>query len=522
MTAKLRTNSYITFSLARTRTGALTLTLLLPTTTTTATGIVSTATLPPKELLLLTSLSRLPIFPSLSGTLTLCIGNLPKLHTPSLPHNLLSGLIPSQIDNIRSLQILELQGNNFFGHIPYQITYLSYLRFLNLSYNTFSGLIPDTLISFAKVNNLDCSNNQLFGPIDLHKFDAISKCESLNHLKLSNNYFFGAIPSVIGKCSNLRTLLLDGNIFQGPIPLNSSAASGGCGVGEFNAFGYGIPYEVLFLPNLQIFWAPKANLKKYGSSMQKFHWDLSSNGLQGYLLWQLQVPCMVYFNVSRNSLSSLLLRFRNNTSCDISMISYGKDPNLLYEEEMNTFFESNSDDHLSMVVHDFSWNGFSGSLSFFSFTNKFLLTIGKTLYRLLVNNNMFNGSLPGVLFSNCNDLQSFSANLSANQISVAQNRIGGLIPPKISSLKMLQFLKLSRNLLCGSLPIQLGEFKDLDLANAISLQVVLLDHNRLSGEIPASFSKLLNLIQLDLSFNNLSGHIPHLQHANDSDCFGRN
>ncbi|KAL7232900.1 hypothetical protein ACSBR2_010829 [Camellia fascicularis] len=143
---------------------------------------------------------------------------------------------------------------------------------------------------------------------------------------------------------------------------------------------------------------------------------------------------------------------------------------------MNTFFESDSDDHLSMVVQDFSWNGFSGSLSFFSFTNKFFLTIGKTSYRLLVNNNMFNGSLPGVLFSNCNDLQSFSANLSANQISTAQNRICGSIPPKISSLKMLQFLNLNRNLLSGSLPIQLGEFKDLEL---ISLQ-----DNNLTGEIP--------------------------------------
>ncbi|GMP30454.1 hypothetical protein CsSME_00005115 [Camellia sinensis var. sinensis] len=271
--------------------------------------MVSTATLPPKELLLLTSLSHVPLFPSLFETLSFCIGNLPELHTFSLPHNLLSGLIPSQIDNIRSLQILELQGKNFSGCIPYQITYLSYLHFLNLSYDTFSGLISDTLIGFAKVNTLDCSNNPLSSPIDLHKFDAISKYESLNHLKLSNNYFVRAIPSIIGKCSNLRTFLLDGNIFQGPIPLelgqihqlqildvsinsitdrfptqlancrklsfvmltnladpqsdqnSSSAASGGCSVGEFNAFDHGIPYEVLLLPNLHIFWAPKANLK---------------------------------------------------------------------------------------------------------------------------------------------------------------------------------------------------------------------------------------------------------------------
>ncbi|KAI7981535.1 LRR receptor-like serine/threonine-protein kinase RPK2 [Camellia lanceoleosa] len=158
-------------------------------------------------------------------------------------------------------------------------------------------------------DSYDSETDSCGSPIDLHKFDAISKCESLNHLKLSNNYFVGAIPSVISKCSNLRTLLLDGNIFQGLIPLklgqihqlrildvsrnsitdripiqlancrklsfvmltnlanpqsdqnSSSAASGGCGVREFNAFDRGIPYEVLLLPNLQIFWVPKANLK---------------------------------------------------------------------------------------------------------------------------------------------------------------------------------------------------------------------------------------------------------------------
>ncbi|KAI7988972.1 putative leucine-rich repeat receptor-like protein kinase [Camellia lanceoleosa] len=97
---------------------------------------------------------------------------------------------------------------------------------------------------------------------------------------------------------------------------------------------------------------------------------------------------------------------------------------------------------------------------------------------------------------------------------------------------MLQFLNLSRNLLSGSLLIQLGEFKDLELIslqdnnltgeiptqlgqltslmvldlsqNALTGSIHVLDHNKLSGETPASFSKLLNLIQLDLSFNNLS------------------
>ncbi|XP_057481180.1 LRR receptor-like serine/threonine-protein kinase RPK2 [Actinidia eriantha] len=587
----------------------------------------------------------------ITGFLSPFIGNLTQLRTLSIPHHLFSGQIPPQIGNLRALQILELQGNNLSGSIPYHLS--PSLRMLNLSSNTLSGPIPGTLIGLGRLTSLDLSNNQLSGAIKVLG----GKCESLSHLKLSNNYLVQTIPRDIAKCSNLTTLLLDGNIIEGGIPpeiglipqlriLDVSRNSladriprelANCRklsvvvltnldkktslpqrIGEFNAFEGGIPYELLLLPNLEIFWAPRANLggrlprnwtnscslrilnlgqnyfigsipDSMGLCKNLTFLDLSSNGFQGYLPWQLQVPCMVYFNVSRNSLSGRLPKF-SDTSCDISMISYGQHPNFLDVEGiqrahanipffMNTSFGSDLDYNL-LVIHDFSWNAFSGSLPSFSLKNNFFLTNGNTSYRLLVNNNKFNGSLPGQLFSNCTYLKRFSANLSVNQISgalywefllnclqltgfeAAQNHIGGQIPPEIGTLKMLQRLDLSRNMLSGSLPDQLGELKDLEeiylqennltgeipaqfglitslmvldlsqnaltgsiprsLANATGLQAALLDHNRLSGEIPASFSTLINLVTLDISFNNLSGHIPHLQHPNDCDHFRGN
>ncbi|THG12293.1 hypothetical protein TEA_001480 [Camellia sinensis var. sinensis] len=80
-------------------------------------------------------------------------------------------------------------------------------------------------------------------------------------------------------------------------------------------------------------------------------------------------------------------------------------------------------------------------------------------------------------------------------ISLQDNNLTGEIPTQLGQLTSLMVLDPSQNALTGSI---IGS-----LADATSLQVMLMDHNRLSGEIPASFSKVHNLIQLDLSFNNL-------------------
>lgn len=310
--------------------------------------------------------------------------------------------------------------------------------------------------------------------------------------------------------------------------------------------------------------------------------DLSSNRFQGSLPLQLRVPCVLYFNVSQNSLSGVLPRF-SNSSCGNSINSYG---NLLIEEQLiqkaysgNPIWGSYLKADSFVVEHDFSWNGFMGSLPTFSIGDEFLAN-GEVSYRLFLNNNKFSGSLPVELFSSCNYLKNFSINLSGNQISgginpvlilnclkltefeAAENQFVGSIPPEFGSLKMLRRLDFGKNRLSGSLPDQLGELKDLKwillgennltgqipaqlghltslmvlnlshngltgfipetLANASKLETLSLDHNKLSGEIPLSFSNLSGLTQLDLSFNNLSGHIPHFQLLSDCGSFTGN
>ncbi|GLT81582.1 hypothetical protein SLE2022_000250 [Rubroshorea leprosula] len=576
-----------------------------------------------------------------------------KVTILSLPHCGLSGQIPPDIRGLNFLQVLQLQGNNFSGNIPSQISSLPSLRFLNLSYNSFSGHIPPNLIGNGKLRVIDLSNNLLSGRISLHNSTGcqflthlklssnslddnipplIGKCNNLRTLMVDGNSLEGEIPAGIGQITELRVLDVSNNYLIGVIPkelanckklsvlvLTNLVNFGSDHQEEFNAFEGGIPSELLLLPSLQVLWAPRANLRGrlpanwsqfcslrvLNLGLNYFHGivplnmgicknltflDLSSNTLVGYLPRGIQVPCMVYFNVSRNNISGVIPEFGKG-SCDITtrMVSYGQDPSFLDAQDMQIVYAKlpvwDSQiglmlDKVLAVIHDLSWNNFIGPLPSFSIGDHFFANSSKVSYRLLLNNNMLNGSLQGELVSDCSRPQSISVNLSANQITgdmqeawfllclhlkefeAAGNQISGSIDSRIANLSMLQRLDLGGNRLSGSLPHQLGKLKMLEqillggnnltgeipselgqlislrvldishnaligsipssLTNAKNLEVLLLDHNSLSGEIPSSFSFLSSLTSLDVSFNNLSGHIPHLQHQINCTSFGGN
>ncbi|KAL5711233.1 hypothetical protein ACHQM5_021711 [Ranunculus cassubicifolius] len=374
---------------------------------------------------------------------------------------------------------------------------------------------------------------------------------------------------------------------------------------EFNAFHGGVPWEILLLPELEVLWAPRANLggrlpsnwshlcklrilnlgqnyitgvipEGMGLCRNLSFLDLSSNALNGSLPSELPVGCMVYFSVSRNSFSGKLPQF-GSSKCVNSLIACNEDRNFFEEQDigeayicawsswMSTQFRQFVDGNF-VVSHDFSLNHFVGEIPMFSFGDGFASGNNKPIYELLLNYNRFNGTLPGILFSACEDLHSFLVNLSFNQLSsvtpeslflncpqltgfvAAHNQFIGLIPPSIGDLQKLQCLDLRKNRLSGSIPNlvgktrvlkrillggnnlsgkfpnQLGQLASLtildlsanalsgtipsNLANATKLKVLLLDRNRLYGEIPLSFSTLSRLSKLNVSYNQLSGHIP--------------
>ncbi|CAN6485636.1 unnamed protein product [Victoria cruziana] len=561
----------------------------------------------------LTALQALSLpWNAFSGRIPEEIGGLRVLEVLELQGNSFSGSIPDQISGIPYLRVLNLAYNSLSGEIPARIVQCARLRWLNLEGNFLNGSMPDGLIGFSGLESIDLSYNQLSGKIAREHF---GQCGSLQRLHLSCNSFISSIPREVGNCSKLRSLILSGNVFEGAIPPQlgllselrildvsrnsltgriprelancrnlsvlvltklvdiSSFSSGLSDYSlsssfreEFNAFDGGIPYEIFVLPNLKIFWAPRANLNgrlPYYWSTSCQLWilnlglnyidgvipdelsfcknltllDLSSNSLRGKLPARLPVKCMVYFNVSRNSLSGSVFEFEGKSCSGTietpSVVSDGRHIDSVSSEKLDQILEymysvllSDSvnltnpfysfSTNSSVILHDLSRNNFIGPMNFSSIGDELL--VGRPSYGLLLNNNQFSGYLPFSINSTCQPLEGFVLDVSFNQISgaipwgffrscpqmvdfmAAYNQLNGPIPTDISSLSSLSNLNLTRNHLNGTIPDQLVNLK--------SLRTVLLGENSLAGEIPAQLGQSSSLMVLDLSHNSVTGAIP--------------
>ena len=86
-------------------------------------------------------------------------------------------------------------------------------------------------------------------------------------------------------------------------------------------------------------------------------------------------------------------------------------------------------------------------------------------------------------------------------LRLANQQLGGTIPPELGDLSQLQLLDLGRNRLSGSIPPELGDLAELTF--------LLLESNRLSGSLPSALGDLWKLEVLYLDDNRLSGAIPH-------------
>ena len=89
---------------------------------------------------------------------------------------------------------------------------------------------------------------------------------------------------------------------------------------------------------------------------------------------------------------------------------------------------------------------------------------------------------------------------SVIELDLSRNLLIGSIPAELGSLSNLKSLRMSGNNLGGSIPIELG--------NLTALTNLELHDNNLSGSIPTEVGKLSKLTWLEISRNNLSGSIP--------------
>ncbi|KAE8773325.1 Leucine-rich repeat receptor-like protein kinase PXL2 [Hordeum vulgare] len=166
--------------------------------------------------------------------------------------------------------------------------------------------------------------------------------------------------------------------------------------------------------------------------------------------------------------------------------------------------------------------GLSGLTSLNLFNNSLTGAFPTSVYRcaslrhLDLSYNYFHGELPA----------SIGRALGQNLTSLMLNGdcFTGAIPTSLSRLRNLQTLELDNNYLAGTIPPELGDltlgYNEFDVGelpasfrNLTKLKILRARSCNLTGDFPGYVTEMPELLVLDLSFNALTGSIPHYLRA---------
>nr|GEU45335.1 hypothetical protein [Tanacetum cinerariifolium] len=339
------------------------------------------------------------------------------------------------------LEVLYLDHNQLRGSIPESLSRLTNLRVLDMSSNELTTPIPEA-VSLSRLTNLrvlDMSSNELTTPIP----EAVCRFRFLSVLDLSSNSLNGAIPIPVGNLKKIIFLDLSANNLQGKVS------------------------EAHF-----------ANL-----SMLK-HLDISSNN-------------NLALDVSREWIPPFQLKIARLGSCKISP----EFPQWLrHQTKLKMLVFSNAGisgllpswlRKMPIIPHiDLSHNNLSGSLTNLPFGYPFNGFQDEYRGSLLLQNNLFNGSIP----------RSLCRRTALEVLNLSKNRLTGKIPKCLENLEQLRALIFSSNALSGEIPSSIG-------GNSL-LSWLHLNDNKLTGELPQDLRNLHDLWILDVGNNELYGKIP--------------
>uniref|UniRef100_A0A2N9H882 Uncharacterized protein n=1 Tax=Fagus sylvatica TaxID=28930 RepID=A0A2N9H882_FAGSY len=123
-------------------------------------------------------------------------------------------MLPTWMGNMSSLSTIVLAQNQLEGQIPIELCKLDDLSLLDLSENNFFGSVPSCFNS-SHIKFVHLNKNRLSGPIP----SAFQNKSDLVTLNLRDNYLTGNIPDWISSLSSLSILLLRENHLGGRIPI---------------------------------------------------------------------------------------------------------------------------------------------------------------------------------------------------------------------------------------------------------------------------------------------------------------
>jgi Leucine-rich repeat (LRR) protein len=511
----------------------------------------------PPEILQLSNLRQLFLnFNAIEGPLPIEISLMNNLEDLFLLNNRFSGQLPASIGSLSSLKRLALSDNNFEGSIPPELNNLLSLELFaiqrengkgNNDIDAIIGTSADAgrgltgpLISFDRLSNLKqlyLSRNSLTGSIPQNFLDSNQEKSSIE-VDLAMNRLTGAIPASLARFENMSLYLSsnmindipDGvcrqnNWMKGTVDLYACDAIL-CPPNTFSLFGRqedassvcetcpegsSAPYygsvmcddadDQLLLGQRDVLeqlyteadgdnW--KLNDNWMNSDIEFCSWygiecdsdgfvksiDLMQNGLQG------KIPTSVY------SLPRLQeINFASN-GIEISFTGISETRSLSYINLDYTGLSSLSgiEKASSLKLLHLVGNELGGVWP----TE---ITALKSLQILYLSENDIGGALPAAL-AELSDLEVFAC---------VECGLKGTLPTSVVSLKKLEYLNLSRNSFSGPLPLELESLLSLKYLS-LSEQISSIS-NGLTGPI-LSFQKSLNLTDLHIHKNQLSGAIP--------------
>ncbi|MFQ6669614.1 hypothetical protein Gotur_034803 [Gossypium turneri] len=412
--------------------------------------------------------------------------------------------VPKWILSLHGLVSIDLGFNSLKGQIPYYFGNFSFLEVLDLSGNYLNSSVPNSLYSLNHLRFLDLSINEIEQVIS-KILQSLSSCclGSLESLNMKDNQLSGHLTDQLGQFKNLAYLSLAQNKISGPIPLS---------IGELSSLKlFDVSENQLsgtFPPSL----GQLSNLETL-----RFGYNL----LEGVIL---ETHFSNLTRLTTLKASQNMLRFESNSSwippfqcrtIELGQWHLGpKFPHWLKFQKNSSILDISqagiSDSVPTWFLNlspqfkyvNLSYNQLAGGISYLNVrdsvdlsSNRFIGPLPRvfpTLRFLILSNNLFSGSLFELV---CHS----SSRERMEVLFIDKNLLTGEIPDCWNQLESLTFLNLGNNNLTGKIPPSLGR-TGLDWLN--------LRNNSMFGELPSTLQNLTNLRILDLSENHFSGNIP--------------
>ncbi|XP_039068704.1 receptor-like protein 15 isoform X2 [Hibiscus syriacus] len=444
----------------------------------------------------------------ISQNFTLQAFQLKNLESLDISYTPLANNFLEKIGAMPSLKFLRIDDCGLNGTLHVQgFCDLMNVRELDIAYNNLTGNLPECISNFTSLESLDLSSNQLYG-----KVSALKSLTSLVMLRLYDNYF--RVPISLEPFFNLSKLKFfdaDNNLMyvesemQSLVPrfqLNQISLSCCGDVGQFPAFLYhqhDLQYVDLSNVNLKgkfpnwllqnntnLASLSLANNSLIGPFKLSFfpqtelrRLDVSKNFFYGEVPIEIgeKLPSLRFLNMSKN-------HFHGTIPASIGDMNYLEVLDLSDNQLSGGLPEGLTLGCSSLNYLALSNNRLQGQM----FSSKFNLT---ELFQLRLDGNHFSGKIPDSL-SDCSSL---------SVLDLSNNHISGEIPNWMENMSQLTTLDLSNNEISGEIPRWMG--------NMSRLEHIAMAQNHLEGPFPVEFCNLnLHLKLLDLSMNNISGHVP--------------